>query len=670
MNATSQPGLTTKLVVAFLAVSLIPLGILAFITFQSTNTLGDKVGKGLQTTAQNIVDKVERNLFERYGDVQAFGANAAIHDPTGWYKADPKENPVVEAANRYANLYGFYLLSIVVDLEGRVIAVNSKGPDGKPIESAGLYTRNFKNAVWFQNALSEKFLKGTGVDGTVVEDVHVDEEVKEIYGGNGLTMGFSAPIKDESGKIIAVWNNRAAFSLVEEIFESAHKQLEREGFGAAELSLINRQGLVLVDCRTAQGTNRGTIQRDPSIAFKQNLVQEGSSSAGALSRGESGYDTPNHVRTRTPQVAGFFSSKGALGYPGLGWGVIVQIDQKVAMDTVHAIQRRVIVVLLVSTALVLVVSSSLARSMAKPILRQLSILSTIGEALNCASRQIAETSQQLAEGASNRASSLEETSAALEQTSSMTQLNAENAAKTKDLASQTRQATESGADTMQQLKVAMEDIRGSGIKIAKVLKSIDEIAFQTNILALNAAVEAARAGESGMGFSVVADEVRNLAQQSALAARETAASIEESQATSQRATQLTGQVSDKLNQVVKYISELDNIAGEVSTASTQQRAGIQQINTTVSSMDQQTQNDAAGSEQGAAAAKELASQAAELAQVVHDLRCQIQGGSNATRSKARAGADLRPFPASKPTRNHKFTVTHGSKPARSEPKAY
>lgn len=663
MKIQFQPGLATKLVVAFLTVSLVPLGVLAFITFQSTNTLGDKVGKGLQTAAQTIVDKVERNLFERYGDVQAFGANAAVRDRAGWYKPDPKENPVVQAANRYAALYGFYLLSMVVDLEGRVVAVNSTGPDGKAINSGGLYTRNFKNTSWFNDALQEKFLKGSGVDGTVVEDVHVDLEVKEIYGGNGLAMGFSAPIRDDTGKIIAIWNNRAAFSLVEEIFESAQKDLQREGFGSAGLAMVNRQGQVIVDCRATEATGKTVIQRDPQVLFRLNLAQEGMSSAQALLRGESGYDSPNDTRRGTPQVAGYSASKGALGYPGLGWGVIVHIDQLVAMETVRTIQKRVLVVLLVSTLVVLVVSLTLARTIARPILAQLETLKSIGESLSSASGQIAEASHQHANGASSRAASLEETSAALEETSSMTQLNAENAAKTKELASQTRQATESGAASMEQLKRAMDDIRSSGNKISKVLKSIDEIAFQTNILALNAAVEAARAGESGMGFSVVAEEVRNLAQQSALAARETSDSIEESQSTSQRATQLTAQVADKLNLVVKHISDLDAIAGEVSTASTQQRAGIQQINSTVSSMDQQTQNDAAGSEQSAAAAKELANQARELGQVVRELNQMIRGRSSSPHPSAHSTDRLpprTPRTASLRKSSHSLSETRGA----------
>jgi methyl-accepting chemotaxis protein len=309
--------------------------------------------------------------------------------------------------------------------------------------------------------------------------------------------------------------------------------------------------------------------------------------------------------------------------------VIAQLDQKLALQAVNAIHNRLLVVLLVSMLAVLFVSVRLARSMARPILAQVLTLKSIGDSLSSASGRVAETSFQQSEGASSRAASLEQTSAALEQTSSMTQHNAENAAKTKDLASQTRQATESGVATMEHLKRAMEDIRQNGTKIATVLKSIDEIAFQTNILALNAAVEAARAGEAGMGFSVVAEEVRNLAQQSANAARQTADSIQESQTTSERATQLTVQVAEKLNLIVRYISELDTIAGEVATASTQQRAEIQQINTTVLAMDQQVQGDATTAEHAALAARELEGHAAELNRVVLQLSELIRG-SNST----------------------------------------
>ena len=166
--------------------------------------------------------------------------------------------------------------------------------------------------------------------------------------------------------------------------------------------------------------------------------------------------------------------------------------------------------------------------------------------VTAAATQVSSSSQSLAQGASEQAASLEETSSSLEEMSGMTNRNAENATKANELARQARQAADTGASDMQAMSAAMNDIKTSSDDIAKIIKTIDEIAFQTNILALNAAVEAARAGEAGMGFAVVAEEVRNLAQRSAQAARETADKIEGAITKTGQGVQITEKVAKSL----------------------------------------------------------------------------------------------------------------------------
>ena len=250
------------------------------------------------------------------------------------------------------------------------------------------------------------------------------------------------------------------------------------------------------------------------------------------------------------------------------------------------------------------------------------------EQVASAANQVSSASQTLAEGASEQAASIEETSASLEEMSSMTKRNAENAQKANDLASQTRTAADKGAADMQTMNAAMQAIKTSSDDIAKIIKTIDEIAFQTNILALNAAVEAARAGEAGLGFAVVADEVRNLAQRSAQAAKETAAKIEGAISKTGQGVGISQKVSETLNEIVTKARQVDELAAEVASASREQTQGITQINAAVGQMDKVTQSNAASAEESAAAAEELNAQALTMRNSVSELSNLVGGREN------------------------------------------
>jgi methyl-accepting chemotaxis protein len=275
-----------------------------------------------------------------------------------------------------------------------------------------------------------------------------------------------------------------------------------------------------------------------------------------------------------------------------------------------------------------------------------------------ASSQVAQASETLAEGASQQAASLEEASASLEEISSMTRRNSDHAASAQSLASETRGAAESATTAMNEMKRAMDSIRASSDQVAQTLRSIDEIAFQTNILALNAAVEAARAGEAGAGFAVVAEEVRALAQRSATSAKETALRIEAAVRSSHDGVRICGRVDSELGSILAKARQVDTLVAEIAQSSREQTRGLEQLNTAVSQMDRATQANAASAEECAAAATELSTQAEGQLRAVDELATVVNGCA-APREAAvgPAARPLRPAPVVKPAPAARPAVT-------------
>ena len=292
----------------------------------------------------------------------------------------------------------------------------------------------------------------------------------------------------------------------------------------------------------------------------------------------------------------------------------------------------------------------------------LSQVSDAVDQVSSASGQISGGAQSLAEGASTQASSLEEVSSSLEEMSSMTKQNAENSNHAKLLAAEAKAAANEGDASMKRMATAIREIKHSSDNTAKIIKTIDDIAFQTNLLALNAAVEAARAGEAGKGFAVVAEEVRNLAMRSAEAAKNTANMIEESVKNADGGVKITEEVAKSLGQIVDRTQKVGDLIAEIAAASNEQALGIEQVNTAVAQMNQVTQSNAANSEESASASEELGSQAAELANMVNEFTLSGGGGGG------RRGLPLkRPAVAAVPDKSGKKAVAAGkaSKSAKS-----
>jgi len=282
----------------------------------------------------------------------------------------------------------------------------------------------------------------------------------------------------------------------------------------------------------------------------------------------------------------------------------------------------------------LLLAAFLVRAITRPLKRAIEGLSEASDHVASVAEQVSDASRHLAEGASEQAASIEETSSSLDEMSSMTRQNEGNADQANKLMIQTSEVVAKANQSMKKLTASMLETSRVSEESSKIIKTIDEIAFQTNLLALNAAVEAARAGEAGAGFSVVAEEVRNLAMRAAEAAKNTAGLIEGTVKSIRQGSEIVEETGSGFREVATNTEKMSELIGEITAASREQSQGIAQINRAIGEVGKVVDQNAANSEESASSSEEMNVQAEQMKGFVEELISII--GGNCARGRANA----------------------------------
>lgn len=619
----------------------------------SSSTL-DAERRQVESATASTADKIDRNLFERYGDVQAF----ALSEPARAMSVARIEAFMNDMMGAYAPIYDAMM---VLDKNGNVIAVNGVDKAGKSPSGKSLIGKNYASEAWFKEAASGSVKAGTAY----FTDLYVDDDTAQFIGSDGRVMTFSAPIRDpKTGQILGVWANRMSWKdVVVSIVAGESLKLLSEAGTKVQPIVVNADGVYLIhsDEKRVLADKQQVFKPakyDPKKPWSRMIELDGTSDQA---------------------IEAFANSLGYSSFPGRGW--VYQFDVTPSTQLRATVFQHMILFAIIMLVLN-VIGYFVIRGISKRISQVIDHLHNESSRLSNTSTDVTQASASLAGSSTEQAASLQETAASIEEINAMIKKSSENATHSQQVAQRSQDIANKGKQAVDEMSRAIADINVSNeyilgqisesnrkiSEIARVIaeignktKVINDIVFQTKLLSFNASVEAARAGEHGKGFAVVAEEVGNLAQMSGNAAKEISemlsdsikrvdAIVEETKSKvegliSQGRTKIEAgtviakQCGDVLVEVVDNVAELNSMVSEISVASREQSQGVNEITKAINELDKTTHMNATTSMEVSGFAEQLRSQATDLNGVVSELLSVVRGDGSAVDSMSTQSFD-------------------------------
>ena len=609
-NFTKGKSILAKLKIAHKLVALLMLfGLVPAMFIYGVFLFEEKEFEGafrkpVEQLAVAVGDVIDRNLFERYGDVQAFALNSAVKDTSNW-KAASDANPLVASMNGYMTGYGIYRLMLVLDLEGNVVAANSVKASGEALDTGALYGKNFAAESWFANARDGRFLKGrNGMTGTAVDQPAQVSMVGELYGDDGYVIAFSAPVTDAGGKPIGVWVNFADFGLVEDIVATFYEGLANEGKKSAEITVLDPKGRIIVDYDPV-GQGWTTYQRDPKVIGTLNLAEK-VPAARMATDGESGSIDAVHARKQIEQAAGFTHTDGAYDYPGLDWSVLVRIPTGEAYAAVHFVDKVMLIVITVSAVVIAALGWFVGQVSAKPIQAMTSVMARLADGeteVDVPSRERSDELGDMAAAVQVFKDNAIERRRLMSESEKEQEVRAARQKKIEDLISSFR-------DTVQQV---LQIVASNTSQMETSANSLSSIASETTSQANNVAAASEEASANVQSVASAAEEL-------SASINEISRQINQTKATVEKANLATEDTDGKISRLAEAAQKIGEVVSLIQDIAEQ--TNLLALNATIEA--------ARAGEAGkgfavvASEVKELASQTAKATDVISEQITGIQ----------------------------------------------